>query len=184
MAEAYPAFPAGQRITAALLRSNQEQVARKTADTARSAVTTTAADPHLQFDVVANAVYRWHGWLKYDGATTADLVVSFTPPSGSLGEWAGHGTGITVIGAASTPTLETDTVRSNGYMLRTESNDVAQFRTYGCLGVGNPLSVFINGVLRVGPTSGTWSLDWSQSVSSATATTLYTDSYVSLLRTA
>ena len=184
MAEAYPTFLAGQRITAALLRSAQPQVARKTADTARSATTTNTADPHLQFEVTANAVYAWSGWIKYDGDVAADLVITFTAPSGALGEWAGHGVGITVIGATNTPTIESNTSRSNGYMLRTESNDVAQFRTYGVLGVGNPLSVFINGTLRVGSTGGTWSLDWSQSVSSATATTIYTDSYISLQRIA
>jgi hypothetical protein len=184
MAEAYPAFPAGQRVTAALLRSSQVQVARKTSDTSRSATTTNVADPHLQFTVEANAVYAWSGWLKYDGDTAADLVIVFTPPASSLGEWAGHGAGIVVIGSTTTPTLEKDTSRSDGYMIRTESNDVAQFRTFGCLGVGSPLSVFLNGTLRVASTPGTFSLDWSQSVSSATATTIYTDSYISMQRIA
>lgn len=184
MAEAYPTYLAGQRITAALARSAQEQVARKTADTPRSATTTNTADPHLQFEVVANAVYRWFGWIKYDGATAADLVITFSTPASALGEWGGHGNGIVVVGASNTPTLETDTIRSNGYLIRTETNDVNQFRTYGCLGVGNALGVLINGTLRVASTGGTFSLDWSQSVSNATATTLYTDSYISLLRIA
>lgn len=183
-AESYPTFLAGQRITASLLASSQAKVLRKTADTSRSALTTTTADPHLQFTAEANAVYVWSGWLKYDGATSADLVVSFSAPSGSLGEWGGHGVGITVIGAASTPTLETDTSRTNGYMVRTETNDVTQFRTYGCLGVGNTLTVLFSGTLRTSTTSGTWSCDWSQSVSSATATTVYTDSYIWLQRVA
>lgn len=184
MAEAYPTLLGGQRVTASLLRSMQPQLLRKTADTPRSATTTNTADPHLTFDAEANAVYAWSGWLKYDGATAADLVVTFTAPTGALGEWAGHGAGITVIGSSSTPTLETDTSRSNGYMLRTETNDVTQFRTYGCLGVGVPLSVFISGTLRMGSTAGTWALAWSQSVSNATATTLYTDSYILMQRTA
>jgi hypothetical protein len=184
MAEAYPTPLAGQRITAALLRSMQPQVIRKTADTSRAATTTNVADPHLQFSAEANAVYVWNGWVKYDGAAAADLVITFSAPPGSLGEWAGHGVGITVIGSTNTPTLEVDTSRPNGYMLRTETNDVTQYRTYGCLGVGAALSVFIAGTLRVGATAGTWSLDWSQSTSSATATTLYTDSYISLQRIA
>lgn len=184
MTDAYPTLLAGQRITASLLSSMLPQVARKTADTSRSATTVSTADPHLQFSVVANAVYAWSGWVKYDGDPAADLVIVFTPPSGSLGEWAGHGVGITVIGATNTPTIESNTVRSNGYMIRTESNDVAQFRTYGNLSVGNPLSVFLYGMLRVGSTSGTFSLDWSQSASSATATTLYTDSYIQMQRIA
>ncbi|MFD7794314.1 hypothetical protein [Streptomyces sp. NPDC059759] len=184
MPESYPVPAGGQRLTGALLRSMQPLTLRKTADTARSATTTQTPDPHLQFTAEANAVYTWYGWIKYDGDTAADLVINFTPPAGALGEWAGHGTGITVIGATNTPTLESNTIRSNGYMLRTETNDVAQFRTYGCLGVGNPLSVYLYGILRVQATGGTWSLDWSQSASSATATTLYTDSYITLQRTA
>jgi hypothetical protein len=89
-----------------------------------------------------------------------------------------------VIGSSSTPTLETDTVRTNGYMLRTESNDVTQSRSFGALGVGSALSVFIKGTLRVGSTAGTWALSWAQNASNATATTLYTDSYIMLQRIA
>ncbi|WP_435279183.1 hypothetical protein [Streptomyces sp. 1222.5] len=184
MAEAYPTLLAGQRLTASLLRSMQPQVARKTSDTSILATTTPAADPHITFAVEASAVYTWMGWIKYDGATGGDVLLSFSAPSGSLGEWAGHGAGITVIGAASTPTLETDTVRTNGYMQRTEANDVTQSRSFGALGVGNALTVFIKGTLRTSTTAGTFALTWAQNASSATATTLYTDSYINLQRIA
>jgi hypothetical protein len=184
MAEAYPTPLAGQRLTATLLRSMQPQVARKTADTSITASTSATADPHLQFSVEANAVYVWEGWLKFDGATGGDILVAASVPSGSLGEWGGHGTGITVIGSSSTPTLETDTVRTNGYMVRTESNDVTQSRTYGCLGVGNALTALIFGTLRVGSTAGTYALTWAQGSSNATATTLYTDSWIKMQRIA
>jgi hypothetical protein len=162
----------------------QPVVLRKTSDTSRSSTTTQTADPHLQFTAEAGAVYAWHGWIRYDAATGGDLIIAFSAPTGSLGGWGGHGVGVLVIGANTTPTLETDTVRADGYMLRVEANDVTQFRTYGGLGVGNGMSLFINGTLRVGPTGGTWALTWSQSVSNATATTLFTDSYISLQRIA
>ncbi|MFJ5967877.1 hypothetical protein [Streptomyces sp. NPDC093060] len=184
MAESYPTLLAGQRITASLLRSMQPQVGRKTADTSITASTTPVADPHITFNVEAGAVYTWVGWVKYDGATGGDILLTFTAPSGALGEWAGHGAGITVIGAQSTPTLETDTVRTNGYMQRTESNDVTQSRSFGALGVGNALTVFLKGTLRVASTAGTFALSWAQNASNATATTLYTDSYISLQRIA
>ena len=184
MAEAYPTFLAGQRLTAGLLRSGQAQTLRKTSDTAITASTTPAADPHLTFAVEANAVYTWWGWVKYDGATGGDVLLSFTAPSGALGGWTGHGAGITVIGAASTPTLETDTSRTNGYMQRVESNDVTQSRSFGALGVGNALTVDMKGTLRVGSSAGTWALSWAQNSSSATATTIYTDSYITLIRVA
>lgn len=186
MPEAYPTFLAGQRLTASLLRSAQEQVARKTADTSRAAVTTTAPDPHLQFDVVAGAVYRWHGWVKYDGPTAADLSLDFGAPSGSLGEWAAIAVGSSpVIGASSVPAFQTDTQDSRGYMVRTETNDVTAARSYGTLGTNNvPLTAWLYGMLRVGPTGGTFSLDWAQFTSNATPVTLYTDSWLSMLRIA
>lgn len=184
MAEAYPTPLAGQRLTAALLRSMQPQTVRKTSDTPITASTTPVADPHLTFSVEANAVYTWWGFVKYDGATGGDILLSFTAPSGALGEWTGHGAGITVIGSTSTPTLEIDTSRTNGYMQRVESNDVTQSRSFGALGVGNALTVDMKGTLRVGSTAGTWALSWAQNSSNATATTLYTDSYITLLRVA
>lgn len=186
MAEAYPTFLAGQRITAGLLRSAQEQVARKTADTARAATTTATADPHLQFDVAANAAYRWHGWIKYDGPTAADLNVDFTAPAGTFGEWTAIGAGHSpVIGSSIAPALITDTQDARGYLMRVETNDVTSARSYGCLGTGGiPLTLQLYGTVRVGSTGGTFSLDWAQLVSNATACTLYTDSWLSMLRVA
>lgn len=186
MAEAYPTFLGGQRITAALLRSAQEQVARKTSDTSRPATTVTAADPHLQFDVVANAVYRWHGWIKYDGPTAADLNLDFSAPAGSLGEWTAIGPGHSpVIGASATPALITDTQDARGYLMRVEANDVTSARSYGTLGTGNvPITLQLYGMLRVAATGGTFSLDWAQFSSNATPVTLYTDSWLTMLRVA
>lgn len=184
MAEAYPTFLAGQKITASLLRSAQPIVVRKTADTPRTATTTTTADPHLQFDAVANAVYIWDGWVKYDADTVGDLVLDFTTPAGALGEWLGFGTGNPPTGASATPTLRVDTQGVSGYMLRTETNDVAQSRSFGALGVGITLGVQMYGTLRMASTAGTFTLDWAQGASSATATTLYTDSWLRFQRIA
>jgi hypothetical protein len=186
MAEAYPTFLAGQRVVASLLRSSQEQVARKTSDTARAAVTTTSADPHLQFEVVANAVYRWHGWVKYDGPTAADLSLDFSAPSGSLGEWAAVGIGHSpVIGATAGGVIQTDTPDARGYLTRFETNDVTSARSYGTLGTGGtPVTAWLYGTLRTSTTPGTFSLDWAQLSSNAVAVTLYTDSWLSMLRVA
>ncbi|HWN00917.1 MAG TPA: hypothetical protein VNO54_28030 [Streptosporangiaceae bacterium] len=186
MAESYPTYFAGQRITASLLRSGQEVVARKTADTSRAATTTTTADPHLQFEVEANAVYVLDGWIKYDSPTAADINVDWTAPSGALGEWTAIGVGSSpVIGSTSTPTLQTDTQDARGYMLRVETNDVAAARSFGGLGTGNtPITLHIKGTLRVGSTGGTYSLDWAQFTSNATATTIYSDSWLRLQRVA
>lgn len=188
MAEAYPTPLAGQRITASLLRSMQPQAARKTADTPRSATTTATADPHLQFEVEANAVYTWWGWIKYDAPAAGDINIDFSAPSGALGEWTAIGVGIgRVVGAtdAATPVVQADTQASTGYMVRVETTDVAAARAFGGLGTaGTPLSVDLKGTLRMGSTAGTFSLDWAQRVSDATATTVYTDSWIIMLRIA
>lgn len=185
MPESYPGPLAGQRITASLLRSMLPQTLRKTSDTSRSATTTVTADPHLQLEVEANAVYIWEGWIKYGGGTTGDLNLDFSAPSGSLGEWAGIGGGSSAVtGASAAPALVTDTVTSRGYMVRLETSDVAQARSFGTLGVSDALHIALHGTLRVGSTPGTWSLDWAQNTSDATATTLYTDSWVRFQRVA
>lgn len=186
MSEAYPTFLAGQRITASLLSSAQPMVARKTADTARSATTTTAADPHLQFEVAANAVYILDGWIKYDSPTAADINIDWTAPSGSLGEWTAIAVGHSpVIGSSNVPALITDTQDARGYLLRLETNDITSARSYGGLGTGGtPLTMHIKGTLRVSSTAGTYSMDWAQFVSNATATTVYTDSWLRLQRVA
>jgi hypothetical protein len=173
VAESYPTVAAGQRITAALLRSMLPQVIRKTADTSRSATTTTTADPHLTIEVDANAVYIWDGWVKYFADPAADLTIDFTVPTNALGEWNGFGAGSGTSGVGVT----------TGYSIRTEANDVSQSRNfYGSTDLTH--GVILHGILRVGATGGTFSLDWAQGSSSATATILYTDSWLRFQRIA
>lgn len=185
MPESYPTYLAGQRITASLLASAQPIVARKTADTARTASTTPSADPHLQFSLTANAVYVMDGWLKYDGPTAADFLLDFSAPTGTLGEWLGWGVGHSpVVSFNSTPAIVSDSQQSRGYPLRTESNDVTAAKSFGCLGVGVQLTMVLKATIRVGSVDGTYSLDWSQQVSDASAVTVYTDSWLRLQRIA
>lgn len=184
MPEAYPTPLAGQRLTASLLRSMQPQLARKTADTARAATTTMTLDPHIQFTAVANAVYVFNGWLKFDGDPAGDLTLGFQVPTGTLGTWTGVGAGTTIISGTSGGGTQQNAASSWGYTVRTEWTDIVNTRTYGALAVGNALTVLLNGTIRVGATGGTWGLTWSQSVSNASATTVYTDSWISSQRIA
>lgn len=188
MVEYYPNPLAGQKITASMLRDMLPKTARKTADTSRSATTTVSADPHLTFEVEANAVYVWWGWLKYDAPAAGDINIDFSAPSGALGEWTAIGPGIgRVVGAtdAATPVVQADTQASTGYMLRVETTDVTSARAYGGLGTaGTQLSIDLKGTLRMGSTAGTFSLDWAQRVSDASSSTLYTDSWITMLRIA
>lgn len=189
MSEAYPTFLAGQRITATLLSSAQPMVARKTSDTARTASTTLTADPHLTFDVAANAVYIMDGWVKYDSPTAADINIDWTIPSGALGEWTAIGLGHSpVIGSTNAPALQTDTQDARGYLIRLETNDISQPRSYGGLGVSGggitPMTFHLKSTLRTSSTAGTYAMEWAQLVSNATATTVYTDSWLRLTRVA
>ena len=186
MVEYYPQPLAGQILRASTLRNMLPKTARKTADTPRSATTTVSADTHLTFEVEANAVYTWWGWIKYDAPAAGDINIDFSAPSGALGEWTAVGVGIgRVVGAtdAATPVVQADTQASTGYMVRVEATDVTAARAFGGLGTsGTPLTIDLKGTLRMGSTAGTFSLDWAQRVSDATATTVYTDSWITMLR--
>lgn len=172
MAESYPTLAAGQRITAALLRSMLPQAVRKTADTSRSATTTFADDDHLVFAAEANAVYVMSGWIKYFADPTPDIKLQFSVPTGCLGEWGWLMPGSGTLAAGTT-----------GYSIRTETNDVAQFRTgYGTSDSSHMTP--LGGLFRMGSTAGNIALQWAQNTSSATATTLYTDSFLVFTRTA
>jgi hypothetical protein len=162
----------------------QVQTLRKSADTARSATTTQTADPHLTIDVAANAVYTFTGWLIYDGAIAGDLVVGWSLPSGARGTWGGHGPGTTVTSATAGGGTQQDVASTWGYNVRQETTLLSSTRTYGALAVGSPMVVMLNGTLRTSSTAGTFALTWAQSVSTATATTVYTDSWLAVQRTA
>lgn len=183
MVEYYPQWLAGQDISADQLNEMLPKVVRKVTDTVRTSNATTSADPELQLTVAANAVYCWNGWVKYSSSTVADINLDFTAPSGALGEWAAMGAGNPVTGASATPTLRIDTSGVSGYLIRTETNDVQQARSYGGLAVGTTLSLFLYGTLRTS-SGGTFSLDWAQATSEATNTTVYTDSWLSFQRVA
>ncbi|BBC35298.1 hypothetical protein SGFS_065920 [Streptomyces graminofaciens] len=171
-AESYPTPQAGQRATASLLRAMLPQTVRKMADEPRSATTTFADDTHLTFAVEANAVYRMNGAIKYFADPTPDIKVQFTTPTGTLGEWWWLMPGSTTAATGTT-----------GYSIRTETNDVTGSRT----GYGTSDSTMftpIGGLWRVGSTAGSITMQWAQNTSNATATVLYTDSYLEFRRIA
>lgn len=172
MAESYPTLLAGQRATAALLRSMLPQTVRKTADESRAATTTYTDDTHLVFAAEVNAVYTMYGWIKHFADPTPDIKVQFSVPTGCLGEWGWlmPGSGTLAAGTA-------------GYSIRTESNDVSTGRT----GYGTSDSQHMTpmgGIFRMGSTAGNIALQWAQNTSNATATTLYTDSFLTFTRIA
>lgn len=172
MPEAYPTLLAGQRLTAALLRSMLPQTVRKTSDESRSSTTTYVDDSHLVFPAEAFAVYTMVGWFKYFADPTPDIKVNISVPTGCLGEWGWNMPG--------SNTLATGTV---GYAIRTETIDVNGGRT----GYGTSDSIHytpMGGLFRMGATAGNIALQWAQNTASATATTVYTDSWLQFQRIA
>lgn len=145
------------------------RTARKQNDLAR-AVATPTADPELSFTVAANAVYFLDGWIKYSADVAVDISIDWSIPAGALGEWTGSGASIDTAASA------------NGYSLQVASTDIDALRSFGGAGTGANLTVDIKGTLRTQGTAGTYSLLWSQRVASATATTVYTDSWLRLHR--
>jgi hypothetical protein len=182
--EYYPQPAAGQRLTADLLRSMLPVFARRSSDLSRSATTTTSADPALQFEAVANAVYAIDGWIKYDGDNAGDLKLQLSAPSAALGEWTSWGVGNNVVGSTSVPALQLNTQGATGYLIRTETVDINTSRNHGALGAGIGLTLLFQGTVRMSTTPGTVSLDWAQATSSVTATTFFTDSWLRAQRLA
>lgn len=172
MPEAYPTLPAGLRLRASVLRSMLPQTVRKTADESRSATTTYADDTHLVFAAEANAVYTMIGWVKYFADPTPDIKMKIVVPSDALGEWAWL-----------MPGSATAASGTAGYSIRTDTTDINAGRT----GYGTTDSQHytpLGGMIRMGPTAGNISLQWAQNTSSATASTVYTDSWLQFQRIA
>lgn len=154
----------------------QLQVALKTADTSRANTATVSNDPHLFLPVVANGTYILDGWLKYFADPAPDFKMTFATPGGTLGEWHALGRG---------QNDNSDGPTVNGYKVRTESNDVNQERNYyGTTDSSNPVGLQLKGTFRVAGTGGNVTLQWSQGTSDATATIVYTDSWIRLHRIA
>lgn len=172
MAESYPTIRAGSRATAALLDTMLPKIVRKTTDTSRASTTTFTDDEHLSYAVEANGVYVMDGAIKYFADPTPDIKIQFSTPTGTLGEWSWMMPGSTTAATGTT-----------GYSIRTETNDVSGSRT----GYGTSDSQHftpISGIWRVGSTAGSVTLQWAQNTSNATATVLYTDSWLRFVRIA
>jgi hypothetical protein len=177
MAERYPIVRAGKRVTGAFLESFQPQFVRKTADTARTSGT--GADPELQFEVEANAVYEMRGMVYCSGtASTDDINIDFSAPSGTDGTWSGHGMSNDALPDGSGGTVGTVAPK----LLGTGITSGRSFGT-GTGGASAPAAIAITATIIVGSTAGTYSLDWNRLGGSGTVT-VYQDSFMMFTRVA
>jgi len=125
--------------------------AYKTADLARSS-SAQVADPDLTVTVTANATYIVEATFQYKGTATANnFGWTWTIPSGS-----GAGLYAAVyIGSSNTTVIESD-----GW------TDTAHFA--GTPIAGNEYVVNIRGLLAVGSTSGSFTLNWGAQAGTCT----------------
>lgn len=169
--EVYPTILAGQKITTTLLESMQTVYAIKTASTSRASTTTVTADPELQFTVVAGAEYVGEFYFRISGDAAADMDVQFTTPAGATGSWGSTGQ------LAGTSATDADTRTSIRRALNAEIQQSTPTTGTAQINEGHFR-------ITMGGTGGTFSIDWAQTVSNATATVMEADSWVSLTRVA
>lgn len=175
---------AGNLITRGRLATGSDPIgatrsAPRTTDLSRASTNTAAADPQMTLPVTANAKYTLDAYIKYSGAS--DVLIGWSSPAGTLGDWQGLGNGITVTSATAGGGTQQDVISTWGYTLRTETTDIASTRTYGGI-TTTTFGVQIRGTVRVAATAGNFAVAWAQGAINATATFVYTDSWLRLHR--
>lgn len=143
---------------------------RKTAATGRTATATPANDPNLTLPVLANAVYELTAFVAYTADAAADVRIGWSVPAGSTLLWS-------CPGASTNATTAEDIVRHSALSATSQPS-------YGGVGVTTNMMVRPYGLLRVGATAGSCTLQWSQGTSGATTTTVLADSFMTLNRVA
>jgi len=137
----------------------------KTGDTSRSNTATLADDPDLQFSIGANETWAFEIMVFHTiGTATPDIQVALNGPINGPSVLRAH--------AESYP--GGGTAPSNGVLITAYATPFAI--DYG----SSPINslVTIRGAVKNGPTAGTFSLQWAQRVSNATATTVQAGSYM------
>lgn len=175
---------AGNLITRGRLATGSDPIgatrsAPRTTDLSRANTITPAADPQMTLPVTANGRYTLDAYIKYSGVN--DVLVGWAFPVGTLGEWQGLGNGIVATSATAGGGTQQDTISTWGYNVRTESTDIVNTRTYGGV-TTTAFGIQIRGTVRVGSTGGNFAVAWAQGGSAATATFVYTDSWLRLHR--
>lgn len=145
---------------------------RKTGDETVTSSTVLQDDDHLLATVVANATYEFRLVAFYDGGTTGDIKLGFTVPASSTLIWGINGATAGVSNIANATANWTVTTASGGSAV------------VGANGAATKMILRAEGLLRTAGTAGTLQLQWAQSSSDATATTLFTDSYLIVRRVA
>lgn len=143
--------------------------AMKTTDLSVTSNATLASDTQLQVPVAANATYLAEAFLDYSSATAADAQFSLSVPASAT--WKVAPFGLLAAVAATSGSLETAPATSGGIVL-------------GANAVGVHVSARPVGWVKTAGTAGNVTVQWAQSVSTASVTVLYTGSWIRLTRVA
>lgn len=131
--------------------------------------TTMGTDNHLQMSVAANATYYVEMLIFYQAHEDADIIISFTGPSGATFDWLSDMlTTLTPSGAGSD-----EVSRSQQGISNTPAG--------GGRGNSNGAVAPIRGVLKT-TNSGTFALRWAQFAASASATIVLAGSFMKLTK--
>lgn len=144
---------------------------RKTANESVTSSTTLQNDDQLVLAVAANTTYVLDMMLIYSGAEAGDLQLNWTVPTGATMDYRWDGPPTSITG-----TSDGDT--RYGALNAPPGTSTAIGATAG------NLIAFGRGLLVVGGTAGNVQLQWAQSSSSGTATTIKSNSYMRLTKVA
>lgn len=143
----------------------------RTTDLARISTSALADDTQLTIASVPAGTYELYALLIMDGATNADFKIGWTLPASSTMAWCGDGIQSAAAGAVTQAAVD------RAYLAAADSVVI------GTTNVGQKTIASPRGWL-VTTGSGTVTLQWAQGTSQATNTTLFTGSYLRLLRVA
>lgn len=141
--------------------------AAKTTDNSVTSNAVLANDTQLQVAVAANATYQLDMFLDYSSATAADAQISLVVPASAT--WKVAPFALTAAVAATSGSLETAPATTGGI-------------TLGGNGVGTHVTAAPRGWVKTAGTAGNVTVQWAQAVSTASATVLYTGSWIRLTR--
>jgi hypothetical protein len=137
-------------------------IARKTADESRTSNTTFTDDAHLSLAVAANEVWQFQYMLITQGSTAGDFKFQWTFPAGAI--------------ASVNSTLVGTTGANTTYILDSGTSPLGPVTGDGTASATSPRIVWIAGFIINGGSAGNFTLQWAQNSSSATASTLRTNS--------
>lgn len=170
----YPALYAGQRFTAEVASSMLPLFAAKSGSTDRTSTTAVTADPELQVELEASAEYEFSFMLRIGGNQTGRIDIQMTTPAGATGSYSCT----RLVSTATADSGDATEVRSStriSYNVETTFSPISTSAHQVLIGTGRVIT---------SSTAGTFSIDWAQNVSNATATTMHSDSFIKFTRIA